>query len=274
MKLLITGESGYIGKALTSFLRSKKITFYTCASEISQKKRIDLCDFKSIKKKILRVEPDLILHCAANVPKDQKSYQNKILANQNILMMKNLLMASNCPMIFISSMTVYGNSKEIIRDESQYLFPQNEYAKSKMFCEKLLAKDSRKSIILRIPGVFGGFKKSGIVYNLCHSFKYKKDISLPEEPIDWACIYINDLVNIIHKTINLKNYQNLCINIGYEEIYSINRLIKLCCDLYQCKINYNIVHPEFVFNLKLANKLKLLPNHNLKDVLREFDKSV
>ena len=274
MKLLITGESGYIGGALSAFLKSKKITFYTCASNSSPKKRIDLCNLKSIHKKILQVDPDLILHCASNVPKDQKSYQDKILANQNVLMMKNLLMASNCPMIFISSVTVYGNSKEIIRDEGQCLYPQNEYAKSKVFCEKLLINDSRKSIILRIPGVFGGYRKSGIVYNLCNSLKYKKDISLPKEPIDWACIYINDLIDVIYKTIYLKKYQNLCINIGYKETYSINRLIKLCCDLYQHKVNYNIVHPEFVFNLKLANKLKLLPSHSLKDVLREFDKSV
>ena len=69
----------------------------------------------------------------------------------------------------------------------------------------------------------------------------------------------------------VKNMQRQeIVNIGYDEVYSINRLIKFHNEVFGTYLECKIVHPEFIFDLKKLRKISSLPNRGLKEAMLEL----
>ena len=81
-RVLITGHTGFTGSWLTLLLSSKgaklygisknklsktkKSLFYICnLNKLIKTNHIDICDFKSLYKKVNKIKPDIIFHLAA-----------------------------------------------------------------------------------------------------------------------------------------------------------------------------------------------------------------
>ena len=174
MKVLITGATGYLGSSLVSTFRKEFTETITIAKNNKADFVCDLTDKAEVKSILPLINPTIVVHCAAFVPKKTEEYNSFILSKNNILMLNNLLFYTDCPIFFISSMTVYGNSKKIIRTEDEVCHPLNIYGKSKLNCEHLLKNIGRDSLAIRIPGLFGGERKTGLVANTLRSFILKK----------------------------------------------------------------------------------------------------
>ena len=56
------------------------------------------------------------------------------------------------------------------------------------------------------------------------------------------------IVKLIQSSPSLKRQE--IVNIGYDEVYSINRLIKFHNEVFGTYLECKIVHPEFIFDLK------------------------
>ena len=164
MKLIITGSSGFLGGELINILKKNKKY-----KIIQIPKNINLLSKKITQDFIRSHNPDILLHLAAFVPKTKSDFNNLKKVSQNHKMLLNVVSKINCPIIFISSMTVYEGCKNRLYSETDTLNPMTKYAIDKLKSEKFLKKNKFDSFILRIPGLYGVRRKKGLIYNLTKS---------------------------------------------------------------------------------------------------------
>jgi len=268
-KVLLTGANGFLGGYLASELVSYNIDLIkTTRQKVPDSNVCNLESRDEVSTLINKFSPDLVVHCAAFVPKTAKEYGNNILSFRNQTMLQNILDATKAPIIYISSMTVYGSSKNVIRHESDSGLPESSYGASKYEGELLLKKDGRDSLSIRIPGLFGQGRNNGLVVNTIRSLSNNKKPHLPESEILWASMDVEDAAKIIAELsvkINLNGYTP--INVGYSGVYSINRFLSICEGIFKKTIEYELNHPEFEFDLTLLKRFNLASSNNLKIAL-------
>tara|TARA_B100000989_G_C19508776_1_gene457839 strand:+ start:932 stop:1813 length:882 start_codon:yes stop_codon:yes gene_type:complete len=141
--------------------------------------------------------------------------------------------------VFLSTVTVYGNTKLNLVNENFKLNPQTEYDISKIFFEKLVLKLSvscnLKSTILRLSNVLGFSeiskqKDRGILNKIIKKIKINEVIQIYgsgkylRDYID-----IDDLVNGIIKSIRIckPGIYNLCSGKSYSLIYILKKIEKM-----------------------------------------------
>ncbi|MEZ9645218.1 NAD-dependent epimerase/dehydratase family protein [Vibrio sp. 10N.261.52.C2] len=273
MNILLTGASGFLGLAI-----SKKVDLNShTLIRVSRRKLIgfiqcDLASVSEVQQLFDNTNPDLIIHCAAEVPKNIESYNDRSIYHTNTKMVANLSIDRTIPFVYISSMTVYGDCKRILYNESDECFPDSEYAISKLEGEDYIKEHCDTSIILRIPGLYSELKKSGLVHNIIMSILKEKKIELPKDKIQWAAMHVDDAASSIVDIINSMP-KNKTINVGYENKYSINDLIANCNSIFEGNVKCHVEHPEFQFDLNLLKELSSMPPQlTLKDSLENMKK--
>ncbi len=219
--VLVTGASGNIGKAVCSILKYNKINFKKL-SKYNKSKRFSLENTKSVKKLSKFINPSLIIHSAI----DDKFKPN---LNVNILMMKNLIEFFKCPIIYISSVSVYSGLKQNYLSEkiNKYIL-DTKYSLVKKKCEDILiSRKFKKDLCIRMPGLFSNTRKDGVIFHLMKRFKNKDyKISFFDLDKQWQCIHIKHFKFYFIKILKMKiNYINV-INIGYKDSVSIDKIIK------------------------------------------------
>ena len=219
--VLVTGASGNIGKAVCSILKYNKINFKKL-SKYNKSKRFSLENTKSVKKLSKFINPSLIIHSAI----DDKFKPN---LNVNILMMKNLIEFFKCPIIYISSVSVYSGLKQNYLSEkiNKYIL-DTKYSLVKKKCEDILiSRKFKKDLCIRMPGLFSITRKDGVIFHLMKRFKNKDyKISFFDLDKQWQCIHIKHFKFYFIKILKMKiNYINV-INIGYKDNVSIDKIIK------------------------------------------------
>jgi len=269
MRVLLTGANGFLGRHLSSeFIRSGVELIKTTRKGDNDSVACDLISKENVGYLINLVKPNLIVHCAAFVPKTLEDYKNLELSSLNRKMLENILMSSKVPLVYISSMTVYGNSKNIVRCESDAGSPESPYGVSKYDGEMLLKEDGRDSLSIRIPGLFGEGRSSGLVNNILINVSSEEDIELPKSPTLWAAMDVKDAAKVIIQLVKNSAFEGYTpINVGYSEIYSINRLLAIYESIFHISIECKINHPDFRFDLTLLKKFKAISNSNLKAAL-------
>ena len=273
MKVLITGANGFLGKHIYKKFSEESIElFKTSRDGFNNSIECDLMSKIAVENLIKKIRPELIIHCAAFVPKSTKDYNDKKSLLINSTMLKNLLNSSDSRMIYISSMTVYEGLDKIILHELDSLKPFSPYAKSKFEGEMLLKCDGRDSLIVRIPGLFGkNRKKDGLVSNVLKALISQSDFNLPDKPTLWASMSVEDASTSILKLFLNANFKGYTpINIGYEDTYSVNGFIDICEKIFRVSLKCDINHPKFKFDLRRLKKFKALPKNDFKKALIEL----
>ena len=220
MNILITGNLGYIGSVLTSYLFDKKyslvgydIGYYEDCNLFNIKHNI-----KQIKKDIRDINIndltdnniEIVIHMAA-LSNDPLGEFNKSLTYEinykSTLKLANLCKKNNISkFVFLSTQSMYGISKvdsEIDEDKSEKK-PITEYAKTKWKAEKelfKLANDNFCVSALRPSSVFGVSPRlrTDIVYNnlISNGYTFKK-INIHSDGTPWRpVIHIRDVCNAI-----------------------------------------------------------------------------
>lgn len=275
MRILVTGAGGYLGSHIVAVLSKMDIT--VIASGRQQAEGMLACDLASLyeaKALVLETTPDCIIHCAAHVPKGTDEYDDKRSAEISVAMLDTLLKVSTCKVVYVSSMSVYGDRTICHASENDPMCPASEYAKGKSNGEERLRLDGRPGFAVRIPGLFGLPRRSGIVYNILNSLKNKEPCELPNAPVVWAAMHITDAAECIANIamININCFE--IVNIGYREKYSISKLIKLVGDIYQRDVIYNVIHPVFEFDLSRAAQFNAIPTRDLHQALIDFGSEI
>ena len=275
--ILVTGGNGLLGKEIYTQVSLNKNYFnfiFTSKSNIPFGFQCDLCNYEEASLLSSKISPNLIIHCAASVPKNNLDYQSEKIYEDNLKMVEHLIEFFDCQMIFMSSMTVYGNIEKESVSENVILSPSSRYAISKKRSEELLKNHSRPTISLRLPGLFSKRRKNGIIFNTINSIKNNNKIVLPESSVTWSAMNVEDAAqNILQLcTLNWKNYEQL--NIGYSGKISINYFLDIISKYFNTNINYDIIHPTFKYDLSLFEKIGLKNQASFKSSIIKFIKNV
>lgn len=226
MRILVTGAGGYIGRYLVPRLLAEGHEVWGAFHSVWASRNTphtywcgDLSSPGALQVAGTGLEhPDTVIHLAGRVdinllpnpegvhlppvpgPCDIGAlYRDNVLATANVL--QYCLLAGVKHLIFASTQAVYGMPE---RDEpSTYLReqPLEHYAASKLAAEKLLLIGALHNLsvsVLRLPGVFGGARKDGTVYNMCRDALQKGEIHVTHPyPLPMNVMHVEDVVDAL-----------------------------------------------------------------------------
>lgn len=188
--------------------------------------------------------------------------------------------------VYISSMTVYSVNNTIPVDENGCTeIPPNSYGLSKSFAEQLTMyychNNKFKGLIIRVPGLFGGGRKSGFIYNaICKILLGENLHIITDELKYWECLSVKDASLMIDSLIMNYNWKNNSeiFNIGYgieTDIIDVAKIIKSHLNS-NSKISYQ--EPKGYNTFFLCNKKYLSTTgnykYNFENSLVEYIKSI
>ena len=270
MRVLITGASGYLGSRLLSKINKKKYSvFGVSLNGKGITKSYNLTSVVSITKMIRRSNPDCIIHCAGFVPTEQSGYKDSKKNMSNEIMTRNLLELTSCPVLYISSMTVYGGSHSGPFNEYLACFPETAYAQSKLDGERIIKGDGRGGFAVRIPVLFGLPRRSGLVHNLLMAAKNKADFYFPDTPILWSGMHVEDAADAILNLLPKINGRFTEVNVGYSGKLSLTTLVDTVNESYRTDIRVELEYPYFEFDLSRYKNLTSAALPNFRDSIEK-----
>ena len=162
MNILISGISGFVGQHLAIELKKNHhiIGIWNTQKPCDLGDDVDL--FRSDEITNLKKDPDIIVMCHASISSGNYSASIENLKAANEQFTKQLInQFPNAYVIFLSSISVYGNNPFII-NESTKVNPITEYAHSKLAGESI-AKTAKSCGILRTSSLFGKNMKENTI---------------------------------------------------------------------------------------------------------------
>lgn len=232
MRILVTGAGGYIGRHLVPRLSDEGhevVQLWRDHSPDPWLFQIENDNYYQVNLATVNVQSmalelddiDTVIHLAGrvdiNLQPDPKGahlppvpgpcdigalYRDNVLATANVL--QYCLEAKVKHLIFASTQAVYGNPTT--EDDFYYeLAPLEHYASSKLAAERLLNLGRVSGLavtILRLPGVYGGDRKSGAVYNMCRRALTEGRIRVElSYPLPINVLHIEDVVEAFDRVV-------------------------------------------------------------------------
>ena len=269
LRVVITGAGGFIGGNLSNYLSNKYKIFslYNSKLKVKLKKKIitkkqDLKNIKNIEK-----GAKVLIHCASVVPPHNSQiacFKSNTLMDSALI--KAIQKSEIKKIIFMSSVSVYGNSRKGIIYENSSFGKSDLYGLSKRLGEQKFKKISKKKnikvIILRLSTVVGKKCHSTFLSRLSENIFKNKKISIynPKSYYN-SCIHITNLNSIVEKIIRVKQKRKFgIINIHSEKPVEIRFIYDLFKKKLNKKIKFNIINSKkksYILQSKSAKKYNL-----------------
>ena len=278
MKILITGNKGFVGTETQKLFEEKGLT--VVGYDIMD--GYDIRDFNQLSEFILKEKPDRILHLAAIArfaeadANPVRTHQTNILGTMNIAKIANRL---HIPVVYSSTGSAYMPIKQTPPITEDFPIMGNSvYGCSKALAE-LYIKELNPHIILRYAHLYGAEKR---YHGLIGGFLSRIQFGL--EPVLYGGAQSNDFTYI--KDVAMANYLaitaswdkwNNAYNVGTGEELTAEQAGKIICEVvgYKGKIEVKeqrTVDPQrFVFDTKKAETmLGFKAQYNFKDGLKDM----
>lgn len=248
MKILVTGGAGFMGSWLVDGLLTQghKVVsvdnlsggFTRNVNKKCKFVKMDLRDTKKVSK--ITKDIDIIFHLAAYAAEGQSIFSPIEINDINVKSMNNLLVAAVNndikKFIFTSSMGVYGNQKPPF-DETMERKPEDPYGCDKTYCERMLEIFAETYgfvyTIIRPHNVYGPRQNISDPYRNVLGIWINR-IICGKPPFIYgdgeqtrAFSYIKDITPPLANTPFLEKANNQIINLGSEEVVSINKACEL-----------------------------------------------
>jgi nucleoside-diphosphate-sugar epimerase len=274
--MLITGCSGFIGKALLTEAvkrHGKENIVALTSSPLDEDVKVIIHNGYKFDPSVFvdngLTDIEIIVHAGAFTPKDQTESNDILKCNSNIANTEKILFAGLPGLkkiIFLSTLDVYPAVSLISEETGER--PVSLYGYSKWYCEKMITKftDEHKLIcqILRIGHVFGPGEE-----------RYKKIIPvtisrlLNNEEIEIfgdgkavrTFIYLHDVVESILNAVEMSHAEGVINVVGDTQI-TIENLVKTLIKIHD--------NTDIVINYKstsVKNRDLVFDNHKLKEKL-------
>ncbi len=242
---LITGVGGFVGFNIAKYYSKYFNIVGTYRKQKPNIKNIKLIKIDLSKKKLStfleknQLNIDTIIHCSSKTPVSK--YKTKNIYANNVLQMKNILNINQNfkKFIFLSTMSVYGQINKKFVKESYKGTGINSYGLSKLKCEEMLKKFTKKnkisSYVFRLPGVVGKFSHSNFMSIAMKKIKENKKLELfnPSSKFN-NILHVNFLIKYIDYAINKKNYFSI-FNIAGIIPVKFAKIINILCKNYKYK---------------------------------------
>lgn len=259
--ILLTGATGFLGSKLKESLNLNPGNSCLVSSRLLEDyTNCDLTSFEETLSLSKKINPEIIIHCAASVPKDSQDYEETKFNQTSFLINKNIERCFKSKMIFTSSMTVYNNSvsyERAFNEKETDLSKLNGYAKVKLESENLFRSSKNLDVIsLRLPGLFSEARKHGLVHNIVKALIDNKKLEFKKRLPVWSTMHVEDAVRVIkYFTENFSKISHKTINVGYPGKQSIPRMAKLISKIFDKKFyNKDLDIREFEMDLEILNK--------------------
>lgn len=161
-RVMITGAVGQLGLALNRLLKDKKEyqLFRTDAFESEDKsvEVLDITDEAAVDSYVNRVDPDIIINCAAMTAVDLCESEEEKAFRINALGPKNLAIAADktgAKLVHVSTDYVFDGQAKLPYTEESPVNPMSVYGKTKEAGEKFVFESCKKAFILRTAWVYG-----------------------------------------------------------------------------------------------------------------------
>lgn len=210
MKILITGASGMLGRAIFKKFNSScpedQIIGLSFSRGHNQLKSLDLCHRESTEKFLIDLRPDLIVHCAAirHPETCENDHETTDALNINAsLALANYCKAHGIPLIYISTDYVFPGDAPPYNEDSMTK-PLNYYGMSKLKGEQVVRESGCVNTILRIPVLYGEVEcidESAITVIAKSLFNNESKTFID----NWAARYpthVEDVAEVVLKIVN------------------------------------------------------------------------
>ncbi len=152
MKLLITGSTGQVGRALCALALEQGIEFQAFSSD-----ELDIRKESRVLRSIKKAKPDFVVNAAAYTAVDQAEQDEEACFAVNAVGVQNLANACkrlNIPLIHLSTDYVFNGEQRAAYVEDDEPSPINLYGKSKLEGERQLKSLLEHYVVLRVSWVF------------------------------------------------------------------------------------------------------------------------
>ena len=181
MRVLITGASGLLGKALVD--RFSKIHELLCITSSGQPGMLscDLRDEVEVERFFDRYAPQAVIHAAAFSNVDICERDPAAAHRSNVAETRHL--AQRCrdhrlPMVHVSTDYVFSGMSTRSYTESDPCFPVNLYGLTKLLAEQWVKRLAPYSVIVRPSWLFGSASHSNFVNMIIDRVKRKEPIAV------------------------------------------------------------------------------------------------
>lgn len=295
MNVLVTGAAGFIGSHLVDFLIKNGYRVHSLDDLSGGTKKnlnphsrfwkIDLRSKQETEKAIIKINPEVIFHLAAEAAEGKSQFFPIDITQRNYLSTLNLLVPAIKHglrrFVFTSTASIYGSQTPPFTEE-MIPRPEDLYSVSKYASEeaiKILAKVyGFEWVITRLHNCYGPRQNMADPYrNVIAIFMNRLLKSKPfyiygDGKQKRAFSYIEDIIPAVAKCGLLKKVSGEIINIGAEKAYTINELVEIIGKISQKKIKIIYVplrdcEVEMVFCDH--SKAKMILKFEEKTTLRE-----
>ncbi len=262
MKYLITGKQGQLARAFISKFEERSIDFAAPAES-----QLDITDPRIVAEVVASLKPDVIINCAAYNLVDKAEQDKDAVFAVNATGPGNLAKAAakqKAILVHFGSDYVFDGLKENgLYLETDPVNPLNEYGKSKLSGEQLVAQECERHLILRLSWVFGAGKQN-FIYKLAAWAKNNEYLKIACDEFS-VPTYANTVVDFTLKALEqgVTGHYHLT-NSGFCSRYEWAKLIlselgirKFIRPMTMDTFNLPAKRPKFsaMSNNKLANLL-------------------
>lgn len=217
-KILITGASGLLGRYLLKELSPQNDVFAIgrkLPADLPSEKFLiaDLTDFSLTYQKITRLNPDLIIHCAAMSDVDECERRPDDAFRLNSLVTRNIAISAqrfDAEVLYISTDYVFGGRRttalknRVGFSELDRPKPLNTYGWSKYWGEIYIRDLLSKFFIVRSSWFFG-VGKNNFVWDMYQKLNSNQEILATKEMTSIPT-YVKDLARAIGKLVETSAY--------------------------------------------------------------------
>jgi dTDP-4-dehydrorhamnose reductase len=259
-KVLLLGADGFLGSKLLELAPSNIELWVSCRKENLNNKQvaIDLFNFTDLRKKIIKIKPQIIIHAARVHPFDSDPVEAKKAMEELVAIIKSL----KSKLVYVSSDSVFDGKKGNYK-ESDEANPVNDYGKAKLAAETVIKSNLHDFVIVR----------PSYIYDDCLNELDKREFQLFNQIKNGETVYrfrdafrspilVRDLAQTIWKLIE-KDYNGIIhVGGGRKSIYYFYKELaeKLKLDSKLIKSNSIIeanqnIAPDTSLNKDLVNKI-------------------
>ena len=251
--VLVTGASGYLGRRVVAVLAGAGIAYAETSRSSRAGEACDLTDASATRALLDRIGPSTVIHCAAAVPASPAAYDDHETAAASVEMTGTVARHARCPMVFASSMTVYGASPTCPADEGSPPEPDSAYARGKLAAEQLVIDRHAGDTVLRLPGLFGLPRRSGLLYNAAAAFLTGRNFEVAAPATVWAAMSVADAAECLVKAATTAAAADTrvspVVNVGYHGEFSVGSAVAQIAAL--CGVAWHATFTPPSFSMRL-----------------------
>ena len=222
MKILITGANGMLAKAVKNEFKDDELI----CTDVEE---LDITKLEEVRNFISKIQPDLIINCAAYTAVDKAETEQELAYKINAIGPQNLAIASkenDAILVHVSTDYVFGGTKPVqeVYDEDDEKNPQAVYGSTKLEGEKFIEEECNQYYIFRTAWLYGDGKN--FVRTMIGLSETRDEVKVVNDQ-HGSPTYAVDLASIIHQAVKEKIPFGIynATNTGYTTWYDFTKLI-------------------------------------------------